>query len=208
MKYKVGESEKITKDDKDYQVWKISEQAGFFLADGMEGEDAVELIDRIIASCSALAVKMESDTVIANKTGNTAQKSENDKTEKTSTEKAAKESIAANSSEKPQKQGNIGKTRSVYLLRKRTGEKIVIDKEVFKLGKDAACVDYVVDDNPTISRNHADIIHKKDGYYVKDKSSLNHTFVDGKKLEAEKPVKLESGSLLQLADEVFEWKQE
>ena len=66
----------------------------------------------------------------------------------------------------------------------------------------------MVDDNPTISRNHADIIRKKNSYYVKDKGSLNHTFVDGKKLEADKPVKLESGSLLQLADEVFEFKRE
>lgn len=194
MKYKVGESEKITKDGKDYQVWKISDQAGFFLADGMEGEDAVALIDRIIASCSALAVKLEADVCIADKINAAKDTNESSITE-------ALKDIPKNSTSEQ-------KEELAYLLRKRTGEKIVIDKEVFKLGKDAACVDYVVDENPTISRNHADIIHKKDGYYVKDKGSLNHTFVDGKKLEAEKTVKLESGSLLQLADEVFEWKQE
>lgn len=93
-------------------------------------------------------------------------------------------------------------------MRKRTGEKIAIDKNIFKLGKDAAYVDYFVDDNPTISRNHADIVRRDDGFYAKDKGSLNHTFVDGKKLEPEKPVKLVSGSLLQLADEVFEFLEE
>ena len=95
-----------------------------------------------------------------------------------------------------------------FLVRKRTGEKIAIDKNIFKLGKDAAYVDYFVDDNPTISRNHADIVRRDDGFYAKDKGSLNHTFVDGKKLEPEKPVKLVSGSLLQLADEVFEFLEE
>lgn len=192
MKYRVGASEKVTKDGKDYRVWKVSEQAGFFLEDGIEGEAAEALIDRIIASCSALAVKMDAEACAVSEVKNET------------TEKAVKDSNITEASDEPKKNTN----KCVYLLRKRTGEKIVIDKDVFKLGKDAACVDYVVDDNPTISRNHADIICKKGVYYVKDKGSLNHTFVDGKKLEAQKPAKLESGSLLQLADEVFEWKQE
>lgn len=192
MKYRVGASEKVTKDGKDYRVWKVSDQAGFFLEDGIEGEAAEALIDRIIASCSALAVKMDAEACAVSKVKNET------------TEKAEEDSNITEASDEPKKNTN----KCVYLLRKRTGEKIVIDKDVFKLGKDAACVDYVVDDNPTISRNHADIICKKGVYYVKDKGSLNHTFVDGKKLEAQKPAKLESGSLLQLADEVFEWKQE
>lgn len=64
MKYRVGVSEKITKDGKDYQVWKVSEQAGFYLADSIAREDAQELIDRIIASCSALAVKLDRKSVV------------------------------------------------------------------------------------------------------------------------------------------------
>lgn len=193
MKYRVGVSEKITKDGKDYQVWKVSEQAGFYLADGIAREDAQELIDRIIASCSALAVKMDAQE----------QASESGTTQTFSTlQKEAEDSVALKN-----------KTRELneklpYLVRKRTGEKIAVDKNIFKLGKDAAYVDYFVDDNPTISRNHADIVRKDDGFYAKDKGSLNHTFVDGKKLEPEKPVKLVPGSLLQLADEVFEFLEE
>lgn len=98
--------------------------------------------------------------------------------------------------------------KTPYLIRRSTGEKFVINGDVFKLGKDASCVDCLIDDNPAISRNHADIVHEKDGFYVRDKGSLNHTFVDGRKLEAKKPVKLENGSLLQLADEVFEFIEE
>lgn len=193
MKYRVGVSEKITKDGKDYQVWKVSEQAGFYLADSIAREDAQELIDRIIASCSALAVKLETEE----------QTDESGTTQPFDTlQKEAEDSVALNN-----------KTRELherlpFLVRKRTGEKIAIDKNIFKLGKDAAYVDYFVDDNPTISRNHADIVRRDDGFYAKDKGSLNHTFVDGKKLEPEKPVKLVSGSLLQLADEVFEFLEE
>ena len=221
MKYRVGVSEKVTKDGKDYRVWKVSDKAGFYLADGLEGEDAEAEIDKIIASSSALAVKLEVDAYAVREPENTAAAEEtkqNNVTEssdehhaKSQNENEKLKSNTAEVSGAPQKQANKSvtpKEKLVCLLRKRTSEKIIINKDVFKLGKDAACVDYVVGDNPTISRNHADIIHNKGGYFVKDKGSLNHTFVDGKKLEAEKPVKLESGSLLQLADEVFEFIQE
>lgn len=92
-----------------------------------------------------------------------------------------------------------------YLIRKRTREKIVINRNLFKLGKEAAYVDYCISDNPTVSRNHADIVKKQDGYYLIDKNSLNHSFVNGKKLVADEYRKLENGCLIQLADEVFEF---
>ncbi len=57
-----------------------------------------------------------------------------------------------------------------------------------------------------MSRNHADIVRKQDGFYIIDKGSLNHTFVNGKKLAAEEYRKLEDGCLIQLADEVFEFR--
>jgi pSer/pThr/pTyr-binding forkhead associated (FHA) protein len=44
-----------------------------------------------------------------------------------------------------------------------------------------------------------------DGYYLKDEGSLNHTFLNGTKIEKDKPRKLKSGCLIQLANEVFEW---
>ncbi len=91
-------------------------------------------------------------------------------------------------------------------MRKRTGEKILINRNLFKLGKDASYVDYCIKDNPAVSRNHADIVRKPDGFYLVDKGSLNHTFVNGKKLAADEYRKLENGCLMQLADEVFEFR--
>ncbi len=92
-----------------------------------------------------------------------------------------------------------------YLIRKRTKEKIMINRGIFKLGKDENYVDYCIKDNPTVSRNHADIVKRSDGFYAVDKGSRNHTFVNGKKLEEQQYVKLEKGDLLQVADEVFEF---
>lgn len=92
-----------------------------------------------------------------------------------------------------------------YIIRKSTNEKILINRNIFKLGKDAAYVDYCIKNNPTVSRNHADIVRKADGYYLVDKGSLNHTFVDGKKLEPDEYRKLKNGCLFQLANEVFQF---
>ena len=100
---------------------------------------------------------------------------------------------------------NLKKEKIPYLVRKRTGERIAINRTLFKLGKDASYVDYCIKDNPAVSRNHADILRKKDGYYLVDKGSLNHTFVNGKKLALDEYRKLEDGCLVQLADEVFEF---
>lgn len=99
----------------------------------------------------------------------------------------------------------LGTKRMPFIIRKRTGEKVRIDRNIFKLGKDDTYVDYCIKDNPTISRNHADIVRKADGFYLVDKGSLNHTFVDGEKLRANEYRKLNNGCLMQLADEVFEF---
>ena len=100
----------------------------------------------------------------------------------------------------------IRKKMLPYIVRKRTKERIMINRNLFKLGKDASCVDYCIENNPAVSRNHADIVRKQDGFYIVDKGSLNHTFVNGKKLAEEEYRKLEDGCLIQLADEVFEFR--
>ena len=115
-------------------------------------------------------------------------------------ETCAKESLELKEGTK-----NLKKEKIPYLVRKRTGERIAINRTLFKLGKDASYVDYCIKDNPAVSRNHADILRKTDGYYLVDKGSLNHTFVNGKKLALDEYRKLEDGCLVQLANEVFEF---
>lgn len=118
-----------------------------------------------------------------------------------SLQKKAKESVGLKENTK-----TLKKEITACIVRKRTGEKVVINRNLFKLGKDAAYVDYCIKDNPAVSRNHADIVRKPDGYYLVDKGSLNHTFVNGKKLVDDEYRKLENGCLMQLADEVFEFR--
>ena len=94
-----------------------------------------------------------------------------------------------------------------HLIRRKNDEHIVINRNIFKIGKDESYVDYCVKQNPTVSRNHADIIRKSDGYYIVDKGSLNHTFINGRRIEPNVYEKLEHEDLIQIADEVFEFKR-
>ena len=64
---------------------------------------------------------------------------------------------------------------------------------------------YCVDENSAISRSHADIYTRNDGYYITDNASLNHTYVNGVMLMAHQQMLLTNGSIIQLADEVFEF---
>lgn len=114
---------------------------------------------------------------------------------------------AKDSLELRQRTKALGKADAVtYIIRKRTGEKVVINRSLFKMGKDASYVDYCIKDNPAVSRNHADIVQKPDGFYLVDKGSLNHTFINGRKLDPGEYRKLEDGCLMQLADDVFEFR--
>lgn len=92
--------------------------------------------------------------------------------------------------------------RIPFLVRKSTKEKILINRDVFKIGKERSYVDYYVD-NDAVSRSHADIIRQKDIFFVIDHNSLNHTFLEGKKIPAKQYVRLESGQSFMLANEEF-----
>lgn len=92
--------------------------------------------------------------------------------------------------------------RLPFLIRQSTKEKIFINRDVFKIGKERSYVDYYVD-NDAVSRSHADIIRQKDNFFVMDHNSLNHTFLEGKQIPAKQYVRLESGQSFVLADEAF-----
>ena len=89
-----------------------------------------------------------------------------------------------------------------YVCRKSTGQKVRIEKPYFTLGK-SKTADFVVTDNDTISRKHAVIEKKEDGYYLTDLDSTNHTYIDGMIIHT--PVKLTNGMRFRLAREYFEF---
>lgn len=93
-----------------------------------------------------------------------------------------------------------------YLIRKRTGEKIAINRKEFVIGKDPSQTDYCVSGNSAISRAHVVIISNGVGYDVSDKNATNGTYVNGVKVSAFKKVAIKDGDILRLADEDFEFK--
>lgn len=96
--------------------------------------------------------------------------------------------------------------RIAYLIRKKNGEKIPINKNSFYIGKEKSFVDYFISDNSAISRSHANIVVKDGVYYIIDTNSTNHTFIDGKMIPSGVEVELESGIEITLANEKFDFQ--
>jgi two-component system response regulator GlrR len=61
-----------------------------------------------------------------------------------------------------------------------SGQSIPLDKERLRLGRDAAC-EIVVSDN-SVSRRHATVEQRPEGWLVVDHRSANGTFVDGQRI--------------------------
>lgn len=92
-----------------------------------------------------------------------------------------------------------------YLIRRKTGEVIQLDKTTFIVGKMAACCDYVIMNNNSISRIHAVIKYDEisDDYCIIDCNSTNHIYLNGRRIPSEQPVTLEDGIHIHLATEEF-----
>ena len=93
-----------------------------------------------------------------------------------------------------------------YLIRVNTEERIMLGKAIFKIGKASRGVDYTVDGNGAISRQHAVIIQKDGVCYIKDNKSTNHTYVNDKMVEDGLEEILTHDSRIRLGDEEFLFK--
>lgn len=98
---------------------------------------------------------------------------------------------------------NLDTPNYPYLIREKNGEKILINKPSFRIGKEKKYSDYFVSDNNAVSRSHADIITHQKRYYIIDLNSTNKTYVDGRVIPVEKEVEIFSGAKLRLANEDF-----
>ncbi|MBR5636704.1 MAG: FHA domain-containing protein [Pseudobutyrivibrio sp.] len=92
------------------------------------------------------------------------------------------------------------------LIRKRTSERITLNKSNFVIGKDALHSDYCIEKNSSISRKHAMITSGRNGVYIQDCNSTNGTFINGTKLESERSVLMNSGDVIKLSNEEFEYQ--
>lgn len=93
-----------------------------------------------------------------------------------------------------------------YLIRRKNNEKIILNKPVFRVGKERSYVDYFIGDNTAISRSHANIITREGTYFVVDTNSTNHTFINGNMINSNEEVQINHGDSIRFANEDFEFK--
>ncbi len=84
-----------------------------------------------------------------------------------------------------------------------TGERIPVNKAVFRLGKEKSYVDYFVNNNNAVSRSHADIIVRDKNYYIKDLNSKNHTYINNQQIPVEVEIQIFDGDTIKLGNEEF-----
>lgn len=90
-----------------------------------------------------------------------------------------------------------------YLTRVKTGERISLNKPVFRIGKEKSYVDYFIADNTAISRSHCNIHTENGEYFIEDTNSTNHTYINGKIINSNIKTKLTNGDKIRLANEDF-----
>ncbi|MCD8323309.1 MAG: FHA domain-containing protein [Oscillospiraceae bacterium] len=90
-----------------------------------------------------------------------------------------------------------------HIVRKRTNELAYIDRSTFVIGSKRGGVDFLVQNNPAISRRHAAIITRRGSYFLKDMGSSNGVFLRGQRLQRNQETPLSPGSSFTLADEEF-----
>ena len=87
-----------------------------------------------------------------------------------------------------------------YLIRISSGERVVINKDRFTIGRDLD-VDYRIPENVSISKCHAMISLKNGDWYITDNGSSNKTFVNGRQLRSHETVLLVDNTEIMLATE-------
>lgn len=80
------------------------------------------------------------------------------------------------------------------------GAYVPMEQFPFTIGKGSA--NYIVA-NQTVSRLHATILRQGNEYFVRDEDSTNGTFLNGRKLNAGEPVKINDGDRLRMSNEEF-----
>lgn len=93
-----------------------------------------------------------------------------------------------------------------HLIRAKNNEKILLDKPVFRVGKERSYVDYFIGDNTAISRSHANFITREGTYFVVDTNSTNHTFVNSRMIPSNEENVISHGDHIRLANEEFEFR--
>lgn len=101
--------------------------------------------------------------------------------------------------------GLLDETQVHYptLHRVLTDEKIIINKPVFRIGKEKSYVDYFVSNNNAVSRSHADIITRGTRFFIIDLNSKNRTYVNDQAIPVHFEIEIFNNDRIKLANEEF-----
>jgi len=78
----------------------------------------------------------------------------------------------------------------------KSGTEIPLDEQSMTIGRHASC--QIILPDHTVSRNHARISRRDDGYYIEDLESRNGTYVNGRRINT--PTRLTNDDQIQLYD--------
>ena len=94
---------------------------------------------------------------------------------------------------------------TAYLFRKKSSELVQLSSDPFVIGKIPAVCDYVITDNPALSRIHAIIryVEEEEAYFIIDCNSTNHVYVNGVRVSGQQFAKLADKDRIHLATEAF-----
>ncbi len=107
-------------------------------------------------------------------------------------------------SEKAPLGGFVSKPRpAATLLRHKNNSLILIDKDEFLIGREAAKTNYSIPDNNAISRVHMKIFFENERYYIIDCDSVNGTYLNEKSVSSHTPEMLFDGSEIRINTETF-----
>ena len=95
--------------------------------------------------------------------------------------------------------------KQAFLYRIKTGERIVLVGEYFRLGKDADQNDYCIQGNPAVSRCHAMLKRYDNQWCVVDLKSTNKTYVNDWQVQPNQEVGVSNGMMIRLANEEFQF---
>lgn len=97
----------------------------------------------------------------------------------------------------------MNEVRAKYVLKRTSGQKLPLDKDVMIIGRQDGVADILIHENTSVGRQHARLIQIDSGYAVKDLKSVNGTFVNDKKVIPEQPIALVDGDVLRISNECF-----
>lgn len=95
---------------------------------------------------------------------------------------------------------------NAQLVNLQTNDIVTIHKQPFHIGRAISYVDYCITD-PAVSRMHCTLCRRDGLWYVADRGSTNHTYINGLMLKLNTDYRLNHGDELMLARVRFRFEE-